>query len=1024
MSLEGQDELHLVEEPAVRLLTQGLGYRLLTAAEVDEARDSASSGILTQRFLKKIRELNESATDPDRPSLTESQLARIVRTVAAPDAAGLIEANQKLHTLLAHGLSVEHQFGDLRGQQGRDIQLIDYVHPERNEFAIARQFSVRGARRRVVADIAVFINGLPVTVIECKSPHLADPIAEAVRQFDRYQESSGDFLGQGAPSLFHTVQILVATCGTKARCGTVHTPARFFTAWKDAWPLTEGELCTLTERDHREDVTEQELLLCGMLWPKTLLKIVRTFVAFETEHGRTVKKLARYQQFRAVGRAMQRIIAAQTPGQRGGVIWHTQGSGKSLTMLWLAVELRREARLGNPLLVVITDRVDLDQQIADTFAHCGFPNPERAESGADLRKLLGGGNGRTVLTTIQKFLDRDTKAPAYTAADNVFVLVDEAHRTQYGQLAAMMRAALPGACFLGFTGTPIDKRDRSTPRVFGSVFEKYRIQEAEADGATVPILYEPRMAELHVEGQSIDKLFDRTFASYSREERERIKTRYATKSALAEVKERIRTIALDLVEHYETRIYPNRFKAQIVACSRDAAVSYGEILQEVLPAGIECAVIITVSASDPVRLQAQRRSAEEERKLIERFKKRDDPLCFLIVCDKLLTGFDAPVEQVMYLDKGPIEHDLLQTIARVNRTADGKTYGLIVDYWGVSEDLQAALGLKADLFDRGDIENVDEVLRPLNERVRDLEENRRAAYRFFPGLVRKDVEPWVDRLEELSTRIEFQMAFRAFARTMDEILPEPAALPFVDDLKWLGLVHLAAKRRLRDDSLDLNECGAKARKLISDYVRSTGVSALLEQPVSVFSEKFGDYVKTLGSPEAKASEMRHALTHEINVRAEENPVLYRSLRDRLEEIIRLAKEERLQAIEQLRRLRGVAEDLRTASQTATDMGFTDDRAYAFYRLLDEPTPKAGMVEEEQAPYGDRPNLNDGRRALAEDILQTLESLAVIDWTQKDDVQRVMRRKIKEKLREAGYTFDELEPLTMKLMELARARLGK
>lgn len=1024
MSLEGQDELHLVEEPAVRLLTEGLGYRLLTAAEVEEARDSTSSGVLTQRLLKKIRELNESTNDPERPPLTDSQLARIVRIITAPDAAGLIEANQKLHTLLAHGLSVEHHFGDLRGQQGRDIQLIDYANPERNEFAIARQFAVRGARRRVVADVAVFVNGLPLVVIECKSPYLADPIGEAVRQFERYQEASGDFLGQGAPSLFHTVQILVATCGAKARCGTVHTPARFFAAWKDAWPLTEGELCTLTEHENRDDVTEQDLLLCGMLWPKTLLKLVRTFVAFETEHGRTVKKLARYQQFRAVSRAMQRILAAQTPGQRGGVIWHTQGSGKSLTMLWLAVELRREPTLGNPLLVVITDRIDLDQQIGDTFTHCGFPNPERAESGADLRRLLASSKGRTVLTTIQKFLDRDANAPAYTAAENVFVLVDEAHRTQYGQLAAMMRAALPGACFLGFTGTPIDKRDRSTPRVFGTVFDKYRIHDAEADGATVPILYEPRMAELHVEGQSIDKLFDRTFATYSREERERIKTRYATKSALAEVKERIRTIALDILEHYEKRIHPNGFKAQIVACSRDAAVSYGEILQETLPQGMECAVIVTVSASDPARLQAQRHSADQERKLIERFKQRDDPLCFLIVCDKLLTGFDAPVEQVMYLDKGPMEHDLLQTIARVNRTADGKTYGLIVDYWGVSEDLQAALGLKADLFDRGDIENVDEVLRPLNERVRDLEETRRGAYRFFAGLAREDVEPWVDRLEELSTRIEFQMAFRAFARTMEELLPEPAALPLVDDLKWLGLVHLAAKRRLRDDSLDLNECGAKARKLISDYVRSSGVSVLLEQPVSVFSEKFDAYVKTLGSPEAQASEMRHALTHEISVRAEENPVLYRSLRERLEEIIRLAKEERLQAVEQLRRLKAVAKDLRTASRTAADLGFTDDRAYAFYRLLDEPSATETKVEEDQAPYGTGANVNDGRRALAEDILQTLESLAVIDWTQKDDVQRVMRRKIKEKLREAGYAFDELEPLTLKLMELARARLGK
>lgn len=1024
MSTPGQDEHNLAEEPAVRLLTRGFGYRLLTAAEIEEDRESAMTGILTRRFARKVRELNETPDDPQRPPLTDAQLARVLRAVTVPDAVGLMEANQKLHTLLAHGLSVEHHFGDLRGQQGRDIRLIDYERPERNEFALARQFVVRGARRRVVADLVLFINGLPVVVIECKSPHLADPIGDAVRQLERYQEGGDDFLGQGAPALFNTVQILVATCGTQARCGTVLTPARYFTAWKEAWPLSEGELCELTGREAAADLTAQELLLCGIGRPASLLELVRTFVAFETEHGRTVKKLARYQQFRAVGRAMQRIRAAETSGQRGGVVWHTQGSGKSLTMHWLAVKLRREAALKNPLLVVVTDRVDLDRQIGDTFAHCGFPNPERAESGAMLRKLLSAGAGRTVLTTIQKFGDRAADEAAFTTEANVFVLVDEAHRSQYKQLAALMRAALPHACFLGFTGTPIDKRDRSTPRVFGAVFDKYRIQDAEADGATVPILYEPRMAELHVEGQSIDKLFDRTFATYSREERERIKARYATKSALAEVKERIRVIALDLVEHYEARIRPNGFKAQVVACSREAAVAYGEALRELLPEGLESAVIITVTAADPARLQAHRHSAEAEQRLIERFKQRDDPLGVLIVCDKLLTGFDAPIEQVMYLDKGPIEHDLLQTIARVNRTADGKTYGLIVDYWGVSEDLQEALGLKADLFDPADIGQVGDVLRPLSERVRELEAARRGALRFFGGLAREDVEAWVERVEAQAARIEFQLAFRAFARAMDEVLPEPAALPYTDDLKWLGLVHLAARRRLRDASLDLADCGAKARRLISDYVRARGVTVLLDAPVSVFSQKFDDYVRTLGSPEAQASEMKHALTHEISVRAEENPVLYRSLRERLEEVIRMAREERLQAVEQLRRLRGVAEDLRATTRLASEMGFSDDRAYAFYRLLEESALPEGALNEDQAPYGGKAPVNAARRELAEEVLRTLESLAVIDWTQKDDVQRLMRRRIKEKLREAGYSLEEMEPLTLKLMELARHRLAQ
>jgi type I restriction enzyme R subunit len=1029
MSIEGQDELHLAEEPALRLLGR-LGYRVLTPAEVEAARESSSSAILVRRLAAKLRELNEDAADPSRPPLTDAQLARVLRAVTAPEAIGLIEVNQQLHTLIAHGMSVEHHFGELRGQQGRDIRLIDYEHRERNEFAVARQFVVRGARRRVVADLVVFVNGLPLAVIECKSPHLADPISEAVRQLERYQEAGEDFLGQGAPALFHTAQVLVATCGTRSRCGTVLTPARFYAAWRDAWPLTDGELCDLTGRDTADQLNEQERLLCGLFRRETLLEMARTFVAFETEHGRTVKKLARYQQFRAVGRAVKRIRSALTPGQRGGVVWHTQGSGKSLTMLWLAVSLRRAPDLKNPLLVIVTDRVDLDRQIAATFAHCGFPNPEPADSAAKLRSLLTTGSGRTVLTTLQKFGDRATDEPAWSTERDVYVLVDEAHRSQYRELAARMRAALPGACFLGFTGTPIDKRDRSTPRVFGTVFDRYRIQDAEADGATVPILYEPRMAELHVEGRTIDQLFDRMFATYSREERERIKARYATKSALAETRERLRAIALDLVQHYEERIRPNGFKAQVVAVSREAAVAYGEILRDLLPEGLECAVVITVAPGDPARLQPHRRSADEEQKLIERFKTPGDPLALLIVCDKLLTGFDAPVEQVMYLDKGPVEHDLLQTIARVNRTAAGKTYGLIVDYWGVSENLQEALGLKSgeELFDPADISNVGEVLRPLSDRLRDLGAARRAALRFFAGLPRTDVEEWVARLEATTARIEFQLAFRSFARAMDEVLPQPEALPYAEDLKWLGLVHLAARRRLRDDSLDLNACGAKACKLISDYVRAEGVTNLLEAPVSVFSEKFDAYVRTLGSPEAQASEMKHALTHEISVRADENPVLYRSLRERLEEVIRATREERLQAVEQLRRLQGVAQELRAATRLAGELGFSDERAYAFYRLLDDHSASAagGAVAEDQSSYdASRSSSIDGsRRELAEEILRTLEELAVIDWTTKDDVQRLMRRRIKEKLRATGYQLDELEPLTLRLMELARHRLGQ
>jgi type I restriction enzyme R subunit len=692
------------ETPAVKLL-QAMGWTFVPAINLDADREGPKEGILVRRLEAALRRLN--------PWLSDDNVRKAIRAITHVPAVGLIDANEKIHRMIVHTLSLEQDLGDGRGKIGRDVRFIDFDNPANNEFLMTRQFALQGTRKPIRFDIVCFVNGLPLAIVECKSPTLGEKwFGEAMKSLGRYEEADllatergsvtqadDTYYGQGAPWAFEGVQVLAGVGGSAgARMGTVLTPALHFSEWREPyflnaeWKIRNGELHIPHAGVHISKPTPQDILIASALSPEALLDLTANFIVFEPEGGRTVKKIARYQQFIAVNRALHRIRTAANPAARGGVVWHTQGSGKSLTMLWLAVKLRRMIALENPTLVVVTDRTDLDEQIHGTFERCGFPNPQRAKSVRHLLLLLRSGSGLTVMTTIQKFQDATARRrPSLSEATNIFVFVDEAHRTQYKSLAANMREALPNACFLGFTGTPIDKNDRSTPRVFGPYIHTYTIQQAVEDGATVPIYYESRLPELRVEGETLDAVFERVFQGRSDKERMAIKNKYATLEAIAGAPKRIERICLDLIDHFEHFIYPNGFRAQIVACIRDAAVSYLETLERLGAPPV--ALIMSGSHDDPEHLARYHTTKEQKKALIERFKNKNDPLAMLVVCDMLLTGLDAPVEQAMYLDSSLKEHTLLQAIARVNRTAEGKTYGLVVDYWGISQDLQDALSI-------------------------------------------------------------------------------------------------------------------------------------------------------------------------------------------------------------------------------------------------------------------------------------------------------------------------------------------
>ena len=581
------NEYSQAEDPA-RVLLERLGWTFVPRDALAAERSGEREVLLKGRLRAALLRLNEW--------LTEEQAERVIFEMEHVNEVG-IARNQAVHEYLTFGLPLT--INTPRGQETRNVRFFDFNHPEGglNEFVVTTQFRVRRGneksdteddQRVIKPDLVLFVNGIPLVVMEAKSPSLLDVWkSQAVRQLRRYQEAGPEWHGTGAPELFHYNLLCVAHCGASAAYAATGAPENAYFQWKSVAPYSEDEV-----RDRfGVEPQGQAQLIAGLLASATLLDILRDFVVYEPDQGRMVKKLPRYQQYRAVSSAMRRILSDSRPEERGGVVWHTQGSGKSLTMLWLATKIRREPRLANADIMVVTDRTQLDKQISDTFRRCGFPAPERMDHSRpepeerrarrrregpglaaplDLQTVLKQGGGRTAMTTIQKFEEAlttaDGKLDVLNDSGNVFIMVDEAHRTQYGVLGSLMSRALPNAVMIGFTGTPIDKGfGRSTMNRFGPLIDSYTIPQSVADGATVPIWYEARLPELHIEGpNTLDKLFDAMFGEETDSVREEIRRRYANRETVAEAERRIQMIALDIAQHFKDKVRPNGFKAQVV----------------------------------------------------------------------------------------------------------------------------------------------------------------------------------------------------------------------------------------------------------------------------------------------------------------------------------------------------------------------------------------------------------------------------------------------------------------------------
>jgi len=879
-----------VEKPLLDQL-HGVDWQVIEGSKSDPAvteRDSFRGSILEERLRAALLKINPG---PDgAPWLDDSRLSEAVSSLTRSEVGKLIELNERMTERLLEGVSVS---GLPDWEQGRSqrVQFIDFAHPERNDFLAINQFRVDEpggqAKKYVAPDVVLFVNGIPLVVIECKSPYVTDPMAEGIDQLRRYANQRDLGAPEGNEQLFWTNQCIVSTYGDKARVGTFTAGPEHFLEWKDAAPISHDELAAHLGKP-AAGLTGQELLVAGMLTPANLLDIVQHFTLFTEANGRRIKIVARYQQYRAVGRALQRLRTGKTRAadgendRRGGLIWHTQGSGKSLTMVFLVRAMRSDPLLRAFKVVVVTDRTDLEKQLAET-ARLSGEGVQRTRRTSKLKRVLAEKGPALVFAMIQKYRDTDTAGTSETrmAGDDtnealgvlntdetIVILVDEAHRSQTSTLHANLMAALPNAAKIGFTGTPIMRKGKKrTDAIFGPFIDKYTIRQAEHDGAVVPIFYEGRTAKGAVAGGSdLDELFEDMFIEHTAEEVEKLKARYATTGAVLEAPNLIAAKAKSMLWHYVSTVLPGGFKAQLSATSRLATVRYRAALlaaRDDLVAQIEALpdhlvrgaadgsldidgldrrkqVLIralpqldlirildfvpVISGShndDPTWMQWTDKARQDT--TIADFKKplgvpgeHASPVAFLLVRTMLLTGFDAPVEQALYLDRFIQDAELLQAIARVNRTAEGKSAGLLVDYFGVGAHLQKALQAYAP----EDAEDAIGALASITDEVPKLRARHARVVAVFAqaGIetfdMDEDVEACVDVLSDEALRARFGVLLRQFLTTLDTVLPRPEALPFVADAKRLGIIQKVARRRYRDDGMgdfDASLYGEKVR---------------------------------------------------------------------------------------------------------------------------------------------------------------------------------------------------------------------
>lgn len=1121
-SRDDPNEFSLVEAPMLRQLVAmgwdyiegGLEYPQKTG------RTSFAETILTEKLKAGFRRVNLDHNGHEW--LDELTLDRAVRELTKHEGRGLLEMNQHFMRRLVNGVRVTIAEGPRSGVEETLFPIA--WEPDResaNEFLAINQFQVliKGSNYTKRPDVVLFVNGLPLVVSECKSPAITEPLQSALDDLLHYSGQKRRDAGEreGVPDLFHFNALLVGTDYYHAAAGALGASEEHFGDWKDVAPVTVEQVLEEV-RKTKGPLSAQETLVAGMLRPSHLLDIVRNFTVWETDEGRLIKKVPRYQQFRAVQKAVARLTTGRTrkesgnADERGGVIWHTQGSGKSLTMVFLVKKLRTLSQLQGFKIVIVTDRTQLERQMRNTAKLAGEnirPSEDEKRRLTSLtaltQEVLREKSPDLVFCMMQKNQDMDLETEVLkanvtgytrTEADEgeevgkvvektrelrvivnkgdgkvevlnederILLLIDECHRTQAGEFHSYMMAALPNAAKIGFTGTPIFREgDKNTLGIFGSFIDKYGMTASWQDGATVEIVYEGRAADgLVEETAKLDSAFAARFKKYTEAERTQIRKRYGTEDDIMEAPRLISAKAKDMILHFAGEIMPNGFKAQVVAVSRQAAVRYQKALEEARDELVEEVMslkedILTLSpeelseedewtqyrcrihphlerlraleiaacisgAKDPTDWKRWTDSAnreEHERRFKLPFDHEDpakhSPLGMLVVKNMLLTGFDAPVEQALYLDRKMADHELLQAITRVNRTRKGKGRGYVVDYAGVGAELAAALKAIRKLEEEdggasggGGVTNIAEALprlRDAHQRVMFIFTSRRIAD-LLP------IDPPVQLLADAKLRAEFITKLRGFLAALGAIFTRPEAAPFKRDAKILAFIARVAANVYQDPQLLMLGVERKVKELVDTYIAAQGIDPKVP-PISVMDAKFADEIKRYGSTKTRASAMAHAIRLQLTVKMDDDPAFYATLSAKLEAIL---KEMEGRWDEMIKAFEGLLQELSKADDAWQVEGLDSKIHGPFFGTLKKVRDETGL------PVLDA-SADDLRRVveLTRQIVETIRAeIRRVDFWQDANSRRQLETTLYQAIRLSRLVpRDKAESTALTLVEIA------
>ena len=1014
-----------VEENVLEIL-DNLGYEIIRGNEEQyrpegnqALRKSYKEVIIKDKLLEALKHIN--------PSTKEEILEQAIKIILRTDSQNLIENNESFHNMLVKGLDIPISKG---GEERHiHINLFDYNNINNNNFTAVNQFTIIEENIERRPDVILFINGLPLVILELKN--LADEKADIWTAYDQFQTYKAQLT-----NLFRFNEILIVSDGIQARAGTISSDKERFMQWKTI------------DGNKTQNLIEIETLLKGICDKNRILDIISNFIVFEKNEKKTIKKLAAYHQYWAVNKALESTKLARKGNKKAGIVWHTQGSGKSLTMVFYSGKLIRD--FDNPTIIVLTDRNDLDDQLFGTFASCKDivkQTPKQALNRKELQDLLKVASGGVIFTTIQKFFpDKDKETyPILSERDNIIVIADEAHRSQYGFSAKVidkanktlitygyakyLRDALPNASFIGFTGTPIELADKSTPAVFGKYVDKYDIEKAVEDGATVKIFYESRLAKLELKPEQrpkIDKEFEEATEIEELENKEKLKSKWAQLEKVAGSPERVQRIAKDIVNHFEERISVIEGKGIIVGMSRRICV---ELYNEIIKLRPEwhneddnkgfIKIVMTGSASDPKEWQQHIRNKKRRKDIGDHLKDKKHELKLMIVRDMFLTGFDAPTLHTMYLDKPIQGHTLMQAIARVNRVAPGKEGGLIVDYMGIGVELKKALmnytesgGKGKPTFDQEDaiklMQEKYEVIQAMfhgfdYKLFFKLEPHKRIS--FIPSAMEHI-------LKEKDKKERFEKEVIALLKAFSLAVPSEKAMKIKDEVGLFQAIKSAitktteTKRELQD-TYDSAIKQILSKAVISDRIIDIFEAAGIQKPnISVLSEGFLTEVKEIPQKNLAFEALKKLLNDEIRIMSKRNLVQAKSFMDLLDKTIKRHTNRSIEAAQVIEELVELARKIREEKSRGKELNLTEDEI-AFYDALEV---NDSAVKE----LGDETLMK-----IARELTETIRKNVTIDWTIRENVQANLRLLVKKILRKYGYPPDQQPKAIETVLEQAK-----